>query len=239
LWIALAILPSTQNSAAKRGQAQFLQSCSFCHGPDATGTTEGPDLLRSSLVRHDDNGNLIGPVIRDGRPSKGMPPIGLTESQIGDVVAFLKWQLAEADRANPSDPRTLSLQRLLTGNPAAGKAFFNGLGGCSHCHSPSGDLAGIAKKYAPADLQARFLYPPDVPKTATVTTGSGKEITGELVHQDQFSIAIRDHDGWYHSWPCSEVKSQVHDPLAAHLELLHKYTESDVHNLFAYLETLK
>ncbi len=228
-----------QPPAAKRGQIQFSQSCGFCHGADATGTTEGPNLLRSALVRHDDHGNLIGPVIRDGRSSKGMPAIGLTESQIEEVVAFIKSRLDEADRANPSDPHDLSLQHLLTGSAEAGKKFFNGAGECSRCHSLSGDLAGIAKKYAPADLEARFLYPSDVPKTATVITGAGKQFMGELVYQDPFSIAIKDRDSWYHSWPCSKVKFQIHDPLAAHVELLHKYTEADVHNLFAYLETLK
>jgi cytochrome c oxidase cbb3-type subunit 3 len=128
---------------------------------------------------------------------------------------------------------------LLTGNAAAGKAYFNGAGGCSHCHSPSGDLAGIAKKYSPADLQARFLYPPNVPKTATVTSASGQRINGELVYQDAFSIALKGRDGWYRSWPRDKVTVQIHDPLAAHLELLHKYTEKDVHDLFAYLETLQ
>jgi cytochrome c oxidase cbb3-type subunit 3 len=227
------------SDAAKRGQIQFSQSCGSCHGPDATGTTEGPDLIRSSLVRHDDNGNLIGPMIRNGRPDKGMPPVKLSESQIADVVAFLHWRLADAGRASPEQPHGLSLKTLLTGNAAAGKDYFNGAGECSHCHSPSGDLAGIAKKYSPADLQARFLYPPDVPKTATIMTASGQRFTGELAYQDAFTIAIKDHAGWYRSWPRSKVTVQIHDPLAAHLELLAKYTEADVHNLFAYLETLQ
>ncbi len=227
------------SEAAKRGQAQFSQSCGFCHSPDATGTTEGPDLIRSSLVRHDNNGNLIGPVIRNGRPDKGMPPVKLSESQIADVVAFLHWRLADAGRASPEEAHDLPLKSLLTGNAAAGKAYFNGAGGCAHCHSPSGDLAGIAKKYSPADLQARFLYPPDVPKAATITDTSGQRFRGQLAYKDAFSIAIKDQNGWYHSWPRNKVTVQIHDPLAAHLELLGKYTEADVHNVFAYLETLQ
>lgn len=203
------------------------------------GATEGPNLLRSRLVRHDEDGNLIGLVIRDGRPAEGMPAVKLTESQIADVVAFLHWRLVEGDRTTPSDPRDLSLERLLTGNSKLGQEFFHGAGGCSSCHSISGDLAGIAKKYSPAQLQARFLYPSDVPKTATITTHSGERITGEFVYLDSFSIAIKDHNGWYHSWPCTEVEFQIHDPLAAHLALLHKYTGSDMHNVFAYLETVK
>jgi cytochrome c oxidase cbb3-type subunit 3 len=131
------------------------------------------------------------------------------------------------------------LKQLLTGDAKAGEAFFNGAGGCSSCHSPSRNLAGIAKKYQPAELQARFLYPSEVPKKVTVTTHSGQRITGELVYKDAFSIAIQDQDGWYRSWPCDDVKFEIHDPVEAHLELLHKYTEADMHNVFAYLETLK
>lgn len=237
-WLIADVI-APQSDAAKRGQAQFSRSCAFCHGADATGATEGPDLLRSTLVRHDEKGNLIAPVIRDGRPGKGMPSIRLTQAQIDDVVAFLEWRLADAGRASPADAHDLSLEQLLTGDPMAGKAFFNGAGSCSRCHSPSGDLAGIAKKFSPADLQARFLYPSDVPKTVTITMSDGRQTTGELLYQDAFSIAIKDHDGWYHSWPCNKVRFQIQNPLATHLELLPKYTSADVHNLFAYLETLK
>jgi len=228
-----------QSEAARRGHAQFSQSCAFCHGANGAGTTEGPNLLRSGVVRHDQNGNLIAPVVRDGRPGKGMPAVHITDSQIADVVAFLHWRLDDADRATPADAHDSSLQHLLTGNADAGKAFFNGAGRCSHCHSPSGDLAGIATKYAPADLQARFLYPADVPKTASITTPSGAQVTGQLLYQDEFSIAVKDREGWYHSWASSEVKFQIQDPLVAHLELLHEYTPASVHDVFAYLETLK
>lgn len=235
-WLFAEHSPS---DSVKRGEAQFAQSCAFCHGPDATGGAEGPNLMRSGLVRHDDNGKLIGPVIRDGRPKKGMPAVPLSETQIADVVAYLHWRLHESDLTSPPNPRDYSLKLLLTGKADAGKTFFNGEGQCNRCHSPFGDLAGIAKKYTPADLQARFLYPADVPKTATVTTNSGRQFKGTLAYQDQFTIAIKDADGWYHSWPVNEVKLQIHDPLAAHLELLYRYKNTDVHNLFAYLETLK
>jgi cytochrome c oxidase cbb3-type subunit 3 len=227
------------SDSVQRGQAQFAQSCGFCHGPDASGGAEGPDLMRSAVVRHDENGNLIGAVIRDGRPAKGMPPVSLNDAQIAEVVAFLHSRLKASDRRSPGRPQDYDLKLLLTGNAAAGKAFFYGAGECSRCHSPSGDLAGIAKKYPPPDLQARFLYPSDVPKTVVVTTRSGAQFTGELFFRDPFSIAMKDAQGWYHSWPCADVQFQIHDPLAGHLDLLHKYTDSDVHNLFAYLETLK
>jgi cytochrome c oxidase cbb3-type subunit 3 len=225
---------------AQRGRKDFLQYCSFCHGTDANGGAEGPNLVRSGIVRHDKNGDLIGQVIRDGRPDKGMPALPLTTSQIADVVAFLHARLAESDRTSPRGPSSdYALKLLLTGNAEAGKAYFNGAGGCSGCHSPTGDLAGIARKYAPADLQTRFLYPKGPHRTAMVTLRSGARVKGELLDKDAFNVSIRDENGWYRSWPLRDVQVEIHDPLAAHRELVRKYTDADVHDLFAYLETLK
>lgn len=225
-------------AAVKRGRAQFEQTCSFCHGADATGA-RGPDLVRSDLVHHDVNGNLIGQVVHNGRPDKGMPSFPLSDDQISDIAAFLHSQQLKALHS-ASVPGDYPLSRLLTGNAAAGKDYFNGAGHCNSCHSPSGDLAGVAKKFRPIDLEDRFLYPWGTPSTAVVTLPSGKQVTGTVVHQDAFSIALRDKaTGWYESWPLSEVKVTIHDPLAAHRELLSQYTQDDIHNLFAYLETLK
>lgn len=225
---------------AKRGRAEFQKTCSFCHGMDADGGGHGPNLVRSALVRHDKDGDLIGAVIREGRPEKGMPAFPLGPGQISDIAIFLHASISASDSAGEGGPvRDYPLKLLLTGNAEKGKEYFDGAGGCSGCHSASGDLTGVAGKYAPIDLQARFLYPEGKPSTATVTLASGSTNTGELVHMDAFSVSIRDSEGWQHSWPLSAVKVKVDDPLAAHKELLHKYTEADVHNLFAYLETLK
>src|SRR3982751_4082856 len=88
---------SANKAAEERGRAQFAQSCGFCHGPNAAGGTHGPSLIRSAVVRHDENGSLIGVVIREGRPDKGMPPIPLSAAQVSDVVAFLRSRVATAD----------------------------------------------------------------------------------------------------------------------------------------------
>ena len=94
-------------------------------------------------------------------------------------------------------------------------------------------------KYSPLELQQRFLYPSKgAVKTATIRS-AGKTFEGTLVHADEFEIAITGKDGWYRSWPRSAVQVEIHDPLDAHRALMPKYTDADVHNLFAYLETLK
>lgn len=231
--------------SVQRGRAQFKKSCAFCHGANGDGGAEGPSLIRSSSLRHDENGNLLLPIIREGRPDRGMPPIPLSPPQAADVVTFLHDRLRVLDRTSPGRPSgdRYSAALLSTGSAETGRAFFNGEGGCAQCHSPSGDLAGIARKYPAVDLQARFLYPAagSKPSTATVTMlATGQRHEGALLRMDAFHVEIQDADGWHHSWPLDRVKVVVHDPLAAHKELLRtKMTNARMHDLFAYLETLK
>jgi cytochrome c oxidase cbb3-type subunit 3 len=229
---------SAQEHAPVRGQKEFVQSCGFCHGDDATGS-RGPDLVRSPLVNKDLGGDLIGPVIRSGRPDKGMPALPLSDATIQDIVAFLQMRVGQAAKSSHVSG-DYPLERLLTGNADAGRAYFNGAGKCASCHSPTGDLAGVATKYAPLYLEERILAPRAKSNaTATVTTPSGEQVSGKLDHLDEFTVSLHDTDGWYHSWRRSQVKVTVQDPLQAHREMLTKYTDADIHNLFAYLETLK
>ena len=235
---ALIAACAQQHSPAPRGQKDFVQSCGFCHGDDATGS-RGPDLVRSPLVNKDLGGDLIAPVIRGGRPDKGMPALPLPDSTIQDIVAFLHMRVLQAVRSSHVGG-DYPIERLLTGNAEAGRAYFNGAGQCASCHSPTGDLAGIAKKYAPLYLEERILAPRQGRNaTATVTTPSGGHVGGKLEHLDEFSVSLRDADGWYHSWPLNQVKVTVQEPLKAHRDMLTKYTDADIHNLFAYLETLR
>ncbi len=227
----------SQDPAVERGRKQFEQACGFCHGPDATGA-RGPDLIRSPLVAHDVQGDQIGEVIRRGRPDKGMPPMPLTDQQVTDIAAYLHARAAEAVES-ARVPKEYPIEKLLTGNAEAGKLYFHGAGGCKNCHSPADDLTAAARKYSPIDLQARMLYPSGQRSIAVVTLSSGEQFKGPLVHADDFVIALRDASGWYRSFPRDQVKVELQDPLAAHRELLHKLTPADVHNLFAYLESLK
>lgn len=247
-FLAIGAPPDPQ--AVQRGQTLFVGTCGFCHGSNATGGNSGPDLVRSVLVLHDKGtGNEIGPVILNGRPAKGMPKFNLTESQIKDIAAFLLSRTQAA--ANRMEYKILN---VVTGDAKAGEAYFTAH--CANCHSPTGDLAHIADKFDPAALQSRFLYPktvrypgmpgpppdPRAEKTVTVTLGSGQTYSGVLTYIDDFSVALTEPSGEHHSWildaePGIQVK--LKDPLEAHADLLPKYTDADMHNLLAYLETLK
>jgi cytochrome c oxidase cbb3-type subunit 3 len=236
--IATRAVSAQQHAPAPRGQKEFVQACGFCHGDDATGS-RGPDLVRSPLVNKDLGGDLIAPVIRSGRPDKGMPALPLPDAAIQDIVAFLHARVLAAAKSSHV-AGDYPLERLLTGNAEAGRIYFNGAGKCASCHSPTGDLAGIATKYAPLYLEERILAPREKSDaTVIVTTPSGERIDGKLDHLDDFSVSLRDSGGWYRSWPRDQVKVSVHDPLQAHRDMLTKYTDDDIHNLFAYLETLK
>ncbi len=230
----LGLPPPPDPAAAERGSKIFAQNCAFCHGAKATGA-EGPNLIRSTVVLHDEKGELIGPVLLNGRPDKGMPAFpSLTPAQIFDVAEFLHARVQDA--ANRSSYKLLN---VVTGDPKAGEAFFNAH--CTSCHSATGDLAHIAGKYEPADLQAVFLYPDKVapPDTVTVRLPDGQTLTGTLKRQDDFNISIIDKSGMFHSWPVNSVKFEINDPLAGHRQLLALYTDADMHNILAYLVTLK
>lgn len=238
-WWAWPTTPDAQS--VQRGKALYVASCASCHAANATGTAKGSNLIQSAVVRHDKDGSAIAAVIRSGVPGKGMPAIGMTDAQIADVVSFIRQAVQTYD--NPSAgplPADYPAQDLLTGDAQAGKAFFEGAGGCAGCHSPPGDLAGIASKYSAAQLEARFMMPrSSKPRTATVTTSSGEKITGVLLVINNYDVSVRLPDGTAQSWPADGVKVEIKDPLEAHRQLLDKYTDADMHNMLAYLWTLK
>ena len=229
----LGLAAPADPEAAKRGEAAFEQACGFCHGANAKGA-EGPDLLRSALVLHDDKGEVIGRFLKTGRPDKGMPAFpNMTPDQAYDIAEFLHMRVeAAANRFG------YKLQNIVTGDAKAGEEYFDSH--CKSCHSATGDLAHIGKT-DPADLQTLFLYPDRGASkvTATVTLPSGEKVTGTLKRIDDFDVSILDPNGDYRSFARNSIKLALKDPLEAHRELLGKYTDADMHNVLAYLVTLK
>jgi cytochrome c oxidase cbb3-type subunit 3 len=128
---------------------------------------------------------------------------------------------------------------LTTGDIGNGERYFNGAGKCNACHSPTGDLAGVASRHNGLKLFERLMYPDGAKATMTVTLGSGEIVTGSRAYLDEFTVALRDASGRYRSWPAARVKVKVDDPAEAHVDLLAKYTDDDIHNLMTYLLTLK
>jgi cytochrome c oxidase cbb3-type subunit III len=245
-FLGLGRMPDAKMAA--EGAKIFGPTCGFCHGADARGGS-APDLLRSAVVLDDNQGELIGQTVHDGRPTKGMPAFpSLTSDQLRDIAEFLHLQVELA--ANRGTYKALN---VVTGDAKAGEVYFNGTGKCNTCHSVTGDLAHIGAKMSPPDLQQTFLYPaargplydrsrPQQPKATqvTVTLPDGTQVNGTLKHLDDFYVSLYDTQNSYHSIPLSKgVTVRVEDKLLFHRQMLDKYTNQQMHDLTAYLVTLK
>ncbi|HEY1945560.1 MAG TPA: c-type cytochrome [Bryobacteraceae bacterium] len=226
--------------SAARGAKLYGPACGFCHGPAARGG-EGPDLVRSTVVLHDDKGEIIGPLVHEGRKGTAMPAFpAFTDDQLKDIAEYLHMQVELA--VNRSTYKPLN---VVTGDAKAGQAFFDGDGKCTTCHSVTGDLAHVGSKYEPADLQAAILYPAARGNAAngtkvTVTLPDGKTLTGKVKHLDDFYVSLYDDAGNYQSINLDKgVKVELEDKLIAHRRMLDQMNDKRMHDLAAYLVTMK
>jgi cytochrome c oxidase cbb3-type subunit 3 len=224
----------------RAGQPLFSAHCGFCHGRDAMGGETGPDLTRAASVAADVHGNAIAPIVRSGRADKGMPAFSLNDADMAAIVAFIHNQTSNAATL-AGGRRAVEVADLQTGNAEAGKKYF--AGACSRCHSPTGDFAGLAKRLEGLTLMQRMLYPSGAAAAShakvTVTPPSGEMVAGTLAYRDEFTIALTDTSGAYRAFSVDRVKFIVDDPLQAHIDQLGKYTDADMHNVLAYLQTLR
>jgi mono/diheme cytochrome c family protein len=247
--------PLVDPTAAEMGRPLYVTDCQACHGPDARGTSEGANLVRSLVVLSDRYGSTLGPYLRSSHPPvpvadkanvKGPAFEALTNTQVLTLAHFLRDRLNDTLRGSPF----FKPGDVLTGDPKAGAEFFNGQGGCAQCHSPTGDFAAIGKRMDPVTLQQRFLFPsnagsrrrtdPAPVVKVTITTPSGGTLSGDLIQIDDFNVSLRDASGAFHSARRTpEVSVTKNDPFAAHIALLSTLTDKSIHDVVAYLETLK
>lgn len=230
-----------------RGEAGYKTSCLYCHGDHGKGGMAGPDLTRSSITMHDEDGVSYGQYVKGDVHTKAVK-IDLAQNQIADIAAYIHSRVIET-----SGRGQIHLDKMLTGDPKAGEAYFNGAGGCSKCHSPTGDLKGVGAKYDPATLQDRIVLPrggvgrgpatgpPPNIITATVTTPDGKTYKGLPMRYTDFDVTLRFDDGTTRTWARENgiPKVELTDPLQAHVDIMTRLKDSDMHNLTAYLATLK
>ena len=228
--------PPAATEQLQTGQRVFAAQCGFCHGRDAMGGETGPSLTKSPLVRDDASGDKVRALLRDGRVDKGMPAFRLGDNEVAAIIAFIRDQRTNANGAR----RTVDAADLQSGNAGRGRSYFNGTGRCATCHSPTGDLAGVANRLQGLELLQRMLYPArSRAAKVAVKTRSGETIAGTLAYRDEFTIALTDATGRYRSWLARDVTFTVDNPLDAHVEQLARYTDDDMHDVLAYLQTLR
>ena len=238
-----------------RGKTLFAINCRGCHGADLRGgDLGGPNLLRSQVALSDRNGELIVPIIHGSRQNMGMPAIELNDADANAVAAYVRSviETIQGQGAPPSAGR--EPPSILVGNASEGKAYFQAK--CSSCHSATKDLSNIAARIPdPKRLQDAWLAggtreeeeesesaaPSARTVTATVTEPSGESYEGKLVRIDDFLVTLTLADGSQRSFRRTggTPKVVIHDPLKVHRDLLSQYSDQDIHDVTAYLVTLK
>ncbi len=246
--------PPGDPAAIARGRALYDTNCSFCHGEDARGGAQGgPNLIRSDVSMRDQNGELLAPIVQNGRPDAGMPKFTLSSTDVADIAAFI-----HSFGINSRDPARKRPPNIVVGDAKAGEAYFQAK--CSSCHSVSGDLKGIASRMSdPRTLQQTWLMPAVYgarggagqqvssgainvpPVTVTVTLAGGAKVEGKLGRIDDFIVTLTEADGTARSFrrDGDVPKVELHDPMRPHRDLLPVYTDKDIHDVTAYLVTIK
>ena len=242
--------PQAAPEVIARGKVIYDANCASCHAADMRGTDNGINLIRKQIVMDDDQGELIAPLLKAGHPAANKRVFNFDAGQIIDLAGYIHTKRAQGYDASRNQPDS-----ILVGNATAGQTAFNAR--CGKCHSVTGDLKGFGAKFGnPQTLQNTWIMPPAgrgggfgragattnvPPATVTVTMANGRKFEGRLGRIDDFTVILTDDDGTAHTFSRNgEVpKVEVHDPLAAHRQLMRAYTDKEIHDITAYLVTVK
>jgi cytochrome c oxidase cbb3-type subunit 3 len=245
-----------------RGKAVYEINCRSCHGPDLRGgDMGGPNLLRSQLVLNDQHGELILPVVRNGRQIPGMPQmpaLPLSDDDVKAVAEFIHSVAATMRGQGAPPPGAEPELNIVVGDARAGEGYFAAR--CASCHSAGGDLRGIATR-VPSPLQLQNLWvsgggqrgrggrgaaaPGSASNrrevTVKVSLPDGQTVQGRLDRIDDFVVTLTTADGMQRSFGRNGdvPRVEIDDPLQGHRNLLTVYTDKDIHDVTAYLVTLK
>lgn len=251
----LGRLPAVDQAAHDRGRAIWASQCINCHGSQARGSENGPNIIRTKTVNYDRfaerAGSVLGPYLRAGHPTAAAQ---FTDEEVVALANFLRQRVNDTMRQSP----LFTVSDILVGDAKAGEAYFKGDGGCATCHTAtSRSLAGIGARMQPVDLQQRMLFPfsagrgrggrgaapaPPNPNatTVTVTPASGSGLSGVLVEESDFYVTLRQTDGTLRVIRRAPGMTVVKtNPLQAHIDLLDTLTDKQIHDLVAYLARMK
>jgi cytochrome c oxidase cbb3-type subunit III len=254
--------PTVDMAAHDRGRALWATHCIECHGSQARGSDTGPNIIRTKTANFDRSapqaGAVLGPFLKAGHPTQSKKPsASFTDEEIASLANFLRQRINDTMRGSP----VFVEGDIVIGDPKAGEAYFNGAGGCAKCHTASErSLAGVATRIpAPVDLQQRMLFPgggrgrgrprggppagaaPDRNAvTVSIAVGPGAPLSGVLVEESDFYVTLREADGTIRTvrrTPATKITRT--NPLQGHIDLLDRISDTQLHDVVAYLETLK
>ena len=248
--------PTGDPEQIARGKQSYEINCRGCHGADLRGgDIGGPNLLRSQIALSDREGEHIVPVIQGSLAASGMPAINMPPEAAKATAAYVRSVLATIG-VQGKPPSSTEPTTIVVGNAAEGKAYFAAK--CANCHSTTGDLNGVATRIAdPKILQNTWVagrtrmgrgggrggtnVAESKPVTVTVQQPSGESVDGKLVRIDDFLVTLELPDGTSRTFrrDGNVPKVEVHDPLEAHRQLMTVLSDKDMHDVTAFLVTLK
>jgi cytochrome c oxidase cbb3-type subunit III len=242
----------------ERGKAVYGISCTGCHGADLRGgDMGGPNLLRSQVAIVDKEGEMIIPIINGSRQANGMPAIPMSPEDAKATAAYVRSIMATIGRQGMPPGVGKEAPSILVGDAKVGQAAFDSK--CAKCHSTTGDLKGLATRISdPKMLQNTWVSgggggrrgrgAPPAPGaadaravTASIKLASGETVEGRLVRIDDFLVTVRQADDTLRTFTRNGdvPKVEVRDPMKGHRDLLGTYTDKEMHDITAYLVTLK
>lgn len=234
----LGLGPVPDRAAAALGAPVYRQNCAFCHGPQARGAT-APSLVTSDEVLDDEHGERLAAFLKKGRPEKGMPAFAtMPDARLKNIAEFLHLQVEEV-----ANRGTYHVLNIVVGNAAKGQSYV--ATHCMECHRPMTFEHFASRFRSPDQLQRGWIWPSRSAEsplaiTATVKTPQGGTIIGRVTQVSDFRITLVDSAGRAHSFERGPgVEVQMQDPLAAHQAMIMTLTNDAMHDVTAYLETLR
>ena len=238
--------PKEDARAVAHGKQVYDAKCASCHAADLRGALpDGVNVLRSQPGLTDHGGDHLIPIMMGEDPEFTSHSILTNKQDASDVAAYMRSIYAQIGSQGRPPGDALKQPNILVGDAGKGQAYFQA--NCAKCHSAEGDLKGIGTKVAaPKMLQSTWLrgqrFGVSVPPTTVSITQVGKPaIDGSLIHIDDFLVTLKMQDGSVKTITRDGAvpKVVVKDPLEAHRTMLPKIKDTDIHDVTAYLVTLK
>jgi putative heme-binding domain-containing protein len=228
--------PFGTSEGAEQGKALFQIHCSYCHGANGEGG-RGADLTTGQYRRGGSDANLYN-TVRNGVPGTEMPAVRASDDEVWKMVAFVK-RLG-----------TLSSIEKASGDPVAGKAVYEGKGGCAACHAIGRDggnlgpdLSDVGRRRNLQYLEESLVSPDaDVPiryRSIQVVTKSGQSIVGIRLNEDDISIQLRDEKDNLRSFLKDNIREIRHDKPSLMPAYGSTLSKKEIGDVVSYLSSLR
>jgi cytochrome c oxidase cbb3-type subunit 3 len=217
------------------GKSLFETTCAVCHGLDGAGGEHAPTIGRGSAAKSKSDSELAS-ILRDGIPSKGMPPFNsLGDLKLRSILDYLRFLQAKSE------------VRSAAGNPVHGQQIFFGKGGCANCHAIHGgghflstDLSDFAYDHDANEIRLAIANPQErqvPPQTlARVMNNSGQQFAGVIRNESNSSLQIQDTDGQFHLFMKYDLRSVERSPVPSMPgDYRNKLSTVEIEDLVSYI----